>query len=494
MKKVIIVGAGVAGMSAGIYALQSGFDVTILEQHSIPGGNCTSWKRKGYTFEGALHWLTGSSKNTQLHQVWRNVGALEDNTKIYLKESLYTYYYDGQEVSFYCDPDKLEKHLLQISPEDENEIKWLCRDIKSFMKCEVPVMDIKGVKTRHKSKMTFSMILKMLPAIIKMTSYDKISVEEYSNRFKHPAIKNLLSNIVGKDLKASALFFTLGCMASGDGGYVEGGSLAMTKNMAKRFIDLGGEIKYLSTVEKVVVENNKAVGVVLDGQEVRADAVIITVDTLTAIDKLFEKPLKESWMEKLRKNVKFMADTFVSIGIEEDLSHLPEGLVFPLKKPFDFAGEDFHIFSLHNYAKYEGYAPKGCTALTTIFMGDTYEFWKEKKDRGEYELEKEKLAKSVINLLEESIPQTKGKVAVIDVATPLTYERYCGTKNGSWMTFQGKGDKTAIYPSTSYNIKSLYFAGQRLQTPGGLPVAVDTGRKAAQYLCKDNNVVFQSEI
>jgi len=48
MKKVIIVGGGIAGLSAGIYAMQSGFDVTILEMHTIPGGNCTSWKRKGY--------------------------------------------------------------------------------------------------------------------------------------------------------------------------------------------------------------------------------------------------------------------------------------------------------------------------------------------------------------------------------------------------------------------------------------------------------------
>lgn len=52
MKKIIIVGAGVAGLSAGIHAIQSGFDVTIMEMHNISGGNCTSWSRKGYLFEG----------------------------------------------------------------------------------------------------------------------------------------------------------------------------------------------------------------------------------------------------------------------------------------------------------------------------------------------------------------------------------------------------------------------------------------------------------
>jgi len=48
------VGAGIAGLSAGIYARQSGFDVTILEMHTIPGGNSTSWKRGGYPEGGSL--------------------------------------------------------------------------------------------------------------------------------------------------------------------------------------------------------------------------------------------------------------------------------------------------------------------------------------------------------------------------------------------------------------------------------------------------------
>ena len=494
MKKVIIIGAGIAGMSAGVYALQSGFDVTIFEQHRIPGGNCTSWKRKGYLFEGALHWLTGSARNSPLYEVWRNVGALTEDTKIHLKDSLYTYFYEGKEIDFYRDPIKLEKHLLDISPEDTKEIKALCKEIKRFMKCSVPVMDIKGVKVRHKSKMSLSMLLKMMPALSRMAVYDKISVMEYSERFKHPAIRALLMSVVGGSLKASSLFFTLGCMASGDGGYLEGGSLTMAESMAKRFIDHGGEIRYSSPIERIIVEKGQAVGVVSKGQNIKADAVIVTADTLTAIDNLFESPLGEPWMEEMRKNVKFMADTFVSIGVEEDLSDLPEGLLFPLEKTFTFAGEDFNILSLQNYAKFKEYAPKGCTSLTTAFMGDTYEFWKAKKESGEYEFEKEKLAKAVIEMLEQSLPRTAGKVAVVDVATPLTYERYCGTKHGSWMTFEGKGDKSTTYPSTSKEIRNLYFAGQRIQTPGGMPVAVDTGRKAVQYLCKDFNAVFQAHV
>lgn len=59
------------------------------------------------------------------------------------------------------------------------------------------------------------------------------------------------------------------------------------------------------------------------------------------------------------------------------------------------------------------------------------------------------------------------------------------------MNSMEKGDKNIVYPQTSKYAKSLYFAGQRIIVPGGLPVALYTGRQAAQYLCRDKKVVFQ---
>ena len=85
-KKVIVIGGGIAGLSSGVYAQKCGFDVTIMESHSIAGGNCTSWKRNGYLFEGGMHWLSGSGKQEDLHKLWRYVGALDDSVKIHCPE------------------------------------------------------------------------------------------------------------------------------------------------------------------------------------------------------------------------------------------------------------------------------------------------------------------------------------------------------------------------------------------------------------------------
>ena len=131
-KKVIIIGGGIAGLSAGVYALRCGFDATILESHSIAGGNCTSWRRKGYLFEGGMHWLTGSSKNEAIHKMWRYVGALDDSVKIHCDEPFIEYDHWGTPIRIYRDIAATEEHLLSLSTEDEKEIRRLCKMYERF--------------------------------------------------------------------------------------------------------------------------------------------------------------------------------------------------------------------------------------------------------------------------------------------------------------------------------------------------------------------------
>lgn len=493
MKKVIIVGGGIAGLTAGVYALQSGFDVTIYESHTIPGGASTSWRRKGYLFEGGMHWLTGSSTKTPLHKVWREVGALDHTVYVYNRDPFFTFEYEGQKAYLYRDIDKLREHFLEISPEDEKEINRLCTDIKKLMKLSMPVSDIKGVKVKEKAMYPLG-IFDLLPALLRISFYSKQSSREYSKRFKNPLLQFLTGNIVGPDYNAVGMAFTVATLASGDGGYPEGGSLAMAGRMAKRFEDLGGSIQYGKMVRKVSVQNGAVDGVIVNGEHIPADAVIVTQDTLAAVDSLFDPPIRERWSQKMREKTVPALDTFISVGVRADLSGLPESITFIPNKPLVCGGVAESAVSVNNYAGYKGYAPEGCTALTSIIAGDSYDYWKACRENGTYGAEKQKLAEAFIGILAEKFPQTAGKIDVWDVATPLTYERYLHSYKGSWMSITGKGSKMTSYPSKPKTIKNLYFAGQRLSPPGGLPVAAETGRKAVQYLCRDTDTVFQGDI
>ncbi len=494
MKKVIVVGAGIAGLSAGIYALQSGFDVTIYESHTIPGGASTSWRRKGYLFEGGMHWLTGSSPKTQLNKLWRELGALDDSVNIYHRDPFFAFEYEGQMANLYRDLDKMRKHFLEISPADEKGINAFYKDIKKFSKVSMPISDIKNVKVKKKASFGLSALFRMLPCLLRMSFYANQSSKEFADRFKSPLLQRLLNNIVGSDYSATALAFTVATLTSGDGGYPEGGSLAMASRMAKHFKALGGTIQYGKAVSKVAVEKGVAYGVIISGECIGADAVIVTQDTLVAINNLFDAPIREPWAEKMRNSTIPALNTFISVGVEADLSDVPESLTFISEEPLLVGGVPQYTIGFNNYAGYEGYAPQGCTALTSIIGGDSYDFWKACKENGTYEAEKQKLADEFIKILTKKYPQTAGKIAVCDVATPLTYERYLHSYKGSWMTIIGKGSKMVSYPSKPASIKNVYFAGQRLMAPGGLPVAAETGRKAVQYLCRDTDTVFQGDI
>lgn len=492
--KVVIVGGGIAGMAAGTYALQSGMEATIYEMHSISGGNSTSWKRKGYFFEGGMHWLVGSSKEVPMHKIWRELGALQNNNPVHNKDPFLTFMDKEGPICLYRDAQRLKAHLLLVSPEDKGAIDGLIKDIETLGKMSMPVMDIKGVQTTQKSTPSLSMLFSMVRALPRMNRLNKISASEYASRFKHPGIRTLLGSIVGDDdFSATSVAFTLGGFSVGDAGHPEGGSLRMAQNMADMFVASGGTFEYKKRVERVEVKEGRATGVWVDGTLCEADAVIVTADTRVAIDTLFEQPLHEPWMDEMRKNVVGLNCEFICLGVKANLRALPESVIFPLDEPFEHNGLLHHSIGFNNYAAFEGYAPQGCTALTCFFAEDTYDEWKAAKEAGSYTQKKQELAQLVIDQLAQVIPETAGKVEVWDVATPLTYERYCGTWRGSWMSVTKPGTAQQQYPCKSDSIEGLYFAGQRMLLPGGLPVAVSTGREAVQYLCKDTDRVFQSE-
>jgi len=485
-KKIIVIGAGIAGLTAAIYARRSGFDVTLIEQHSIAGGMCTSWKRKGYLFEGAVHWLTGSSPKTAAYQMWKDTGALNETIPVLLHDPFRSVELDGQYLNLYRDIDKTAEQLLKISPDDKPLIERLAKDVKKACNMQMPVIDIKGVKAENPKRMSPGFIFKMLPVFPVMKRYGKISCGGFADSFKHPGIRRLL-RIVPDDYDAVSLIFTLATLHMGDGGYPEGGSLAMVNRMMKTFTDLGGKLMLKTPVQRVNINNGKIAGVKLADGDMPADAVIVTQETIAAIDKLFDAPPSDPWIGELLKNTEPAACTFVCIGVRAELPDdiLPQ---WTLETPLNYAGKTAWELGFSSYRRY---APAGGTALTTALLGDTYDFWKKAKDEGRYEQEKQALSEQISQALRLKYPQCDGKIEVIDIATPLTYERYTGAYHGSWMSVMRPGRKMGGYPGECETVKGLYFAGHRIVPPGGLPAALSSGRTAAQQVCRQFDVVFK---
>ena len=492
MKKVIIIGGGIAGLSAGVYAQKCGFDVTILESHSIAGGNCTSWKRKGYLFEGGMHWLTGSGKSEALYKLWRHVGALDDDVDILYPEPFIEYNHQGLPIRLYRNVDTTEKHLVELAPEDEKEIRSLCENIRKVKNLSMPITNLKGLKTSKKTPQPLSLLLSGLSALNLMRSFSKTTRDDYINRFSHEGIRDLIRSSTNDKSGVIPIFFTMGTLARGDGGFPAGGSLPFVNRITKTFTKLGGKILLNTRADRVRVDQGRAIGVVAGNEVMLSDAVIVTADTMT-VDSLFEAPLKADWLDEMRTTTEPTMNTLICLGVNANLKKYPKTAVFKLGKPIKLADQNYEYLSINNYASDPVYSPEEKTAMTISLAGDTYDFWKNAKEENLYEVEKQKLADAVIEALTVQIPEVDGHIEVCDIATPLTYERYCGNWKGSWMTELTPSMKMKEYPSVIKGLSGLYFAGQRIMPPGGLPVALTSGRTAVQYLCRDTNTIFINE-
>ena len=135
---MIIIGAGFAGLSAGIYARMNGYQTTIYEMHDLPGGLCTAWKREGYTIDGCIHWLVGSSPESGMHRYWQEVGIAQEREFVNLDEYMRYECADGRTLVLYSNVDTLEKHLLEFSPQDAEPIGELISGIRMCLDFDQP--------------------------------------------------------------------------------------------------------------------------------------------------------------------------------------------------------------------------------------------------------------------------------------------------------------------------------------------------------------------
>jgi phytoene dehydrogenase-like protein len=488
MKKLAVVGAGVSGMTAAIYCLKCGFDVTVYEKHSRSGGLCAGWERKGYKFEGALRWINDSAKTDPIYRLWHDTGILGDDVKIYRDDPYFVYYYKDTNVYLYRDIDKLKAHWLEIAPEDIKAIETLYQDIQVMRTLKIPLMDIPGLKTKNKNPIDIPLFVKMAPGLLKTLRLSKYSAKEYAAAFKHPGIRKILSeHIVREDFGSFSLLHTMACYMD-SGIYPEGGSLSLGKRMEDKIKSLGGRIIFNTNVDKVIFEGRKACGLEIQGEKFPFNEIIITRDLLSS-EELIGRPLKDKWIQAA-KNDPPVQTTFTAIGVREDLRDLPYAVIFDWD--ITVGGIKYDTIPVTNYAGYAGFAPAGCSSLTCKFSGDSYAYWKEQKEKGSYDEKKQQIADELRKFIETRMPRLKDKIDVINIATPLTYERYTGSCKGAWMTVLTKGKATSLPQSISKSYKNLYFAGFRTKTPGGLPIALLSGFRAAQYACRNNGLIFES--
>jgi phytoene dehydrogenase-like protein len=227
MAKIVIVGAGVSGLTAGIELLKTGNDVTIYDMQSVSGGNLTAWKRKGLVIDNCIHWFTGTNSKSNYYKNWVEIGAITDSGVI-KADYLYKSALNGESISLYRDIDKTKLEMLNLSPTDEKEINLFSRAVKTFSPLQF--------------KDTFNLIsvVKATPLLFR---YYGLSLYDLATKFTHPLLKKFFTDYIGGVFGALALIITASAFCSGNGDIPIGSSRQTAKNITNKFLSLGGKLQ-----------------------------------------------------------------------------------------------------------------------------------------------------------------------------------------------------------------------------------------------------------
>ena len=272
-KSIIIVGAGIAGLSAGCYARMNGYKTAIFEMHNIPGGLCTAWKRKGYTFDISMHFLAGS-KAGPFHQMWRELGVVHKDQRFHYHDDAARIESGGKSLTVCGDPGRLEEQMLALSPVDASLTREFVRlvagkDMSTIM--SLKPAEMAGVLDKLK------MMVGMFPFLGIFRKYGKVTLQEFAQRFQDPFLRNAVRFVIdspGWPMPRFPMVVLSGLLKFSltEGGVPLGGSQGAVFRVADFYRKLDGEIHYRSRVKDVIVENDRAAGVRLeDGTEHRAD-------------------------------------------------------------------------------------------------------------------------------------------------------------------------------------------------------------------------------
>ena len=482
-KSIIIIGGGVAGLAAGCYARMNGFEADIYEMHTIAGGLCTAWKRKGYTFDGCIHWLTGSLPGSDMYRLWEEVGAVGGKTFFHYEYFTQAVDDKGNRLIVYTDPKRLREHLISISPGDAPLIRSITRDIGRLSRRSMPVEG--GIIN----------FFRMLPFIYMFIKYRK-PIADLAGRFKNRIAGDLFNLALGwHDMSAGFVLWSIALMAGGDGGYPMGGSLPFARSMLERYRSLGGRVHFKSKVGKILTENDRAAGIVLaDGSEKRADMIISAADGhATIFDMLDGKYLSGKVRNHYEHLDPFPPLVYVSLGVAGDYSSETHSLRCPAIKPFAIGPDTIGQLSIRIYNFDPSLAPRGKTSIT-VMIETNWEHWERLGGSPvKYKAEKERIGKAVVGNVVARFPAMKNRVEVTDVATPLTFVRYTGNWKGSYEGWiLNRKSLGVMLPMTLPKLSDFYMIGQWISPGGGLPAGLITGRNVIRKICREMKVPFKS--
>ncbi|ENZ5545629.1 phytoene desaturase family protein [Enterococcus hirae] len=495
MKKIIVIGAGVAGLSAAVRLQKLGYEVTLYEKDRQVGGKMNQIKTAGFTFD------LGPTI-VMMPEIYREVFEFcgkdpDDYIPMKKVDPMLKLYFNKEEpIEFSNDLIELTKTLENISPEDTQgyfafladiyqrytiaKEAFITKSFRGFWDFYNPKSLWAGIRLR-----TFS------------DAYTSISKFVKDDRLrKSLAFQTLYIGV--SPYQGPSLYTIIPMIELFYGVYfIEGGMYTLAISLARLFEELGGKIVYETSVDEILIDNKIAKGIRIGKEQVMADAIVCGADFPYAMKELIPDERKRGkytnkkiakfeyscscFLMYLGLDKKYPEEHLHSIYFAEDFKQNVDDLFERGKLPDD---PSFYLYrpSLMD----DSLAPEGQEGLYVLVPVpelSKYEKWTEQTMQA--------YRQKIIRLLKEKtiFKDIDEHIVSETLITPKDFSERFNAYNGATFGLKPTLKQSNYYrPHNKFSAaENLYFCGSSTHPGAGVPIVMQSAKLAVEELLRDDN-------
>ena len=476
---VIVIGAGNGGLASAATLCEKGKTVAIFEKHNIPGGCGSSFRRGRFEFEVALHQLSSMGtpeKPGPLRDQFKRYGMEDKIDWIQIKELFRVNFPDGTGISLPADRKKCENHLMSLFPAEKENILNYFKAVYAFCSESADFAAKSGASTAEPSAIKKAIMKVGFPKKYPtLANYALKSTQEVLDEFFTDVKLQLSLSAYWCFMGMPPARFPWAILAKCTNFYVEdkpfylkGTSMMMNQAILESVHEHGGKVFMNCGIEKIIVENKKAVGVIDEkGNEYRAKKIISNISPIATYGALLDKQdIPNAAKEYLKPYTVGISALTCFIGLDCTPAEIGFDTSFTLNYTSLDPNEDFKdaykllpdkdpLIATCYTVDDPSVSPPGTSIITAGTLKYSKE-WEELTPEQYYE-KKYEAGQRIVARLDAMYPGFKDHIEEIEVATPLTHMRYLNHPGGAIYGFEQDINSSIFFFPSESQLPNLEF-------------------------------------
>jgi len=499
----IIIGSGLGGLSCGAYLAKNGQKVLVLEKNNILGGYAASFKRGPYSFDIGLHAVDGVGKDQPMSKFLEMCGVANSISFLKIKYFIRAVFPEHDLRIPSGDLARVVAVFEENFPHEKEGITNLFKQMTNIysdtihfffstapMWQQLPIFPFRYKSLFANMKKT---VKQLLDKHLKDEKLKTILFANYSFYGLPPSQVSVLSAVGNINYWKEGAY------------YPKGGNQVIPNAFVNVIRNNNGEMLLGEEVTAITVENNKAVGVTTEkGKKYLGKNIVSNACAIETFHKMVgDQKLPDRFKTKLDKMQTSGSGFLVYLGLDESFKQTLESIEdydIVVSETYD-QDQDYEWIQSCNvekshfyitlYSNIDSSLAKDGRFVASLLQGQPYSYWKrfeaayKSGNKEEYNKEKDRIAGILIRRAENVIPNLSKYIETVEIATPLTLQKFTGNFNGAILGWANTIRQfTPMDRLTKLPLKNLHLSSAWTFPGEGQATTIACGYRLANQLLK----------